>query len=375
MLITNAKIITMSDLRPFGGIIENGFIKISNGKIFDIGKMSDLTLADVNSENSVENMSGCTILPGFIDAHTHLGLCRAGETYSDSDINRSSDISPQHSPIQSAVMDSYFDEAVRSGVTTAAISFGSASPMPGKISVVKTYSNNKMVKIVKEYAAQKFAMGENPCTALGGLDAAKSIRKELKLAKEHLSGIRNDYDEIKAEALKPLFNREIPAHIHLHTKEDIISALKIAEEFDIKIVLLHATEGHMLPRLLKRYDIPVIYGPIINDKSKKELINMDESCPAVLNEFGVLTALCTDHPETPAKYLQLCASIAVRNRMERIEALRAITINAAKILGISCSTGSLEKGKEADIIAFRGDPIDITLTPETVICGGERIKL
>ena len=99
MLITNAKIITMSDLRPFGGIIENGFIKIRNGKIFDIGKMSDLTLADVNSENSVENMSGCTILPGFIDAHTHLGLCRAGETYSDSDINRSSDISPQHSPI------------------------------------------------------------------------------------------------------------------------------------------------------------------------------------------------------------------------------------------------------------------------------------
>lgn len=372
MLIINAKIITMSDDLAGDGIIENGFIKIENGKISDIGSMEDAPLPSLDDE--IIDLSGRTTLPGFIDAHTHLGLCRAGEPYSNSDINPSSDIMPQNFPLDAVVIDSYFDEAAKSGVTAAAISFGSASPMPGKISVIKTHGRDISSMTVKEYAAQKMALGENLSDTLGNTNIADDIRRELKLASEYISGKSSNYDKIKADALKPLLNREIPAHIHVHTKADIITALRIADEFNIKAVLIHATEGYMVADAIKERGVPVIYGPIINDKSKMELINMDEACPAVLSKAGIFTALCTDHPETPAKYLQLCAAVAVRNGMDKMEALRAITINAAKILGISDRTGSLKKGKDADLVIFSGNPIDVTQKPEMIICGGETIK-
>ena len=372
MLIINAKIITMSDKLAGGGVIENGFIKLENGKISDIGSMGDAPLPSINDE--IIDLSGRIILPGFIDAHTHLGLCRAGEPYSNSDINPSSGITPQNLPLDAAVIDSYFDEAVKSGVTVAAISFGSASPMPGKISVIKTHGRDISSMTVKEYAAQKMALGENPSDALGNTNVADDIRRELKLASEYISGKSCNYDKIKADALKPLLNREIPAHIHVHTKADIITALRISDEFNIKAVLIHATEGYMIADAIKKRGVAVIYGPIINDKSKMELINMNEACPAVFSKANILTALCTDHPETPAKYLQLCAAVAVRNGMDKMEALRAITINAAEILGISNQVGSLEKGKDADLVVFSGNPIDVTQKPEMTICGGEIIK-
>lgn len=372
MLIINARIITMSADDEAGGAIDNGFIEISGERISDIGEMA---AAPIRPNDEIIDLGGRTVIPGFIDAHTHLGLCRAGEPYCESYINSGANTSPQRSPLECALADSYFDEALRAGVTAAAITFGSESPMPGKVSVVKTYGGDMSSMVIKEYAAQKLALGENPNKALGDIGAAGVIRAELKAAREFVLKGHGEYAPEKAAALKPLLEGKLPAHIHVHALEDINAALEIAEEFKIKIVLLHATDGYMLADTIKLRGIPVIYGPIVNDKSKAELMRMDEACPAVLSRAGVLTALCTDHPETPAKYLQLCAAVAVRNGMAALDALRAVTINAARILGIEERTGSLEKGKDADMAVFADDPLDVRCAPEMVICNGERIRV
>ncbi len=366
MLLTNARIITVT-----GPVIENGYIEISEGKIRRLGKMEESP--EIYDQIRI---SGMTVLPGFVDAHTHLGLCRAGQPYSESDLNSGTDmITPHFSPLDAVIADSYFDDALKAGVTTVAVSPGSSAVMPGQISVMKTYGRKLDDMVIKRYAAQKFAMGENPCQkGLTRMDIAAAIRNGLRKACCVLQGKEPAENDIFL-SLIPLLKKEAAAHIHVHTKEDIMTAIDFKREFGIDIVLLHATEGYLISDILAVKNIPVIYGPIMNDRSKQELANMDPSCPAALAKNGVLTALCTDHPETPVQYLQTCAAVAVRNGMNETEAIRAVTINPARILGIDGRVGSIEAGKDADLVVYGGDPLDVRNKPKMVICGGEKVEI
>lgn len=392
MLITNVTVYTMNEKDE---IIKNGYIFVENGKIKDVGTMENLP--DVKTE--VKDMKGMTVYPGFIDAHTHLGIFGDSVGIEDTDGNEDSDpITPQLNVIDAVnLKNRYFAEALDGGVTTVLISPGSTNPIAGQIAAVKTYDGIKREPridnmIVKSPAAIKFSLGENPkCTyndkdqmPVTRMAVAALIREMLEKAKRYERQKRlyekdsKNYDEPeydqKCEALLPLIRREIPAHFHAHTSSDIYTALRISKEYNIRPVIVHATEGHEMCGDLIEETEGVLSGPIITDRSKPELRNHTASSAAIMSSHGVMTALITDHPEIPINYLIVCAATAVRNGMDRYSAVKAITINPAKICGISDRVGSIEIGKDADMVMYNGDPLDITNIPAAKMINGLLIE-
>lgn len=381
MLITNITIYTMNDQDE---IIENGYIYTENGKIADVGSMENLPQHNTESKD----MNGARVYPGFIDAHTHLGIFGDSVGMEDTDGNEDSDpITPQLSVIDAVNTNNrYFAEALREGITTVIVSPGSTNPIAGQIAAVKTFDSTGGEPridnmIIKSPAAIKFALGENPKSTYNDKDqmpvtrmaVAAMIREMLEKArryerqkyfyeKDSKTYDEPEYDQ-KCEALLPLMKRDIPAHFHAHTSGDIYTALRIAKEFNIRAVIVHATEGHKMYEDLIRETEGVLSGPIMTDRSKPELRGHIAASAAMMSEQGVPLALITDHPEIPVNYLTVCAAIAVRYHMDRYEALKAITINPAKICGIADRVGSIETGKDADLVIYEGDPLDITHAP------------
>lgn len=382
MLLINAKIYTMD-----AEIIENGFIFVKGKKINKVGKMQDLDLQD---ENTID-LRGKSVYPGFIDAHTHMGLFENGLGFEGEDGNEYTDPSTPHMRAIDAVnpMDKSFEEALLAGITTVVTSPGSANPIGGQIFAMKTAGNCVDDMVIKSPVAIKFAFGENPKmiyndksqAPMTRMATAAIIREQLSKAKRYMcekeKAEKNptDYDlpeyDVKCEALIPLLKKKISAHIHAHRADDIFTAIRIAKEFDINYVLVHATEGHLIADRLKFEQASILSGPILSDRSKPELVNLSTKTPGILANNGVFLALTTDHPETPIQYLQLCAALAIREGMEQYEALKAVTINPAKICGISDRVGSISAGKDADLVVFEDSPFDIMKKPLLVICDGE----
>ena len=384
MLITNVKIYTMNDADE---VIDKGYILIKNGIINGIGKME----AAPSEESEIIDMKGALAYPGLIDAHNHLGVF--GESSSSSDGNEDTDpITPQLRVIDAIDTDNiYFSQAVRAGITTVVVSPGSSNPIAGQISALKTSAAGCRIDdmIVKEKVAIKFALGENPKSSYYDKDQmpatrmgiAALIRETLEKASRYekqkqsaeSDGKQSDLPEYdpKNEALIPLIRREISAHFHAHTAGDIYTALRLAREFNIRAVIVHGTEGHRICSDLKNECEGVLSGPILTDISKPELKNLTPSSAGIMSANGIPVAIITDHPETPVNHLIICVAAAVRGGMDRNNALRAITSEPARICGIFDRVGSLETGKDADIVFFRDDPLNITVPSLCTIIGGK----
>lgn len=382
--ITNAHILTMSSSDE--SEIKNGYILIEENRIAEIGCMDNYD-AEKYSSCEVTDACGRLVTPGFIDAHSHLGMWEDGLDFEGDDGNEDTDPCTPHLRAIDAVnpTEHAFSEALESGITTVVTGPGSANPIGGQLAAIKTYGCRIDDMIIKSPAAIKVAFGENPKstysnksqTPITRMATAALIRESFLKAQDYLESLEkynmNPEDEekpeydIKCEALIPVLRGEIPIHAHAHRADDIFTAIRIAKEFDIKLVLVHCTEGHLIAEELKKDGYPLLLGPILTDRSKPELKNQSEITPAVLSDIGLCTAIITDHPETPEKFLPLCAAMAVKYGMNKKEALRAVTINPAKICGIDDRVGSIEPGKDADIVIWDGNPLDIMSKPYKVI--------
>lgn len=377
MIITNAKIFTMN--KNFD-IIENGYMKFENGIISDIGKMTEF---ENISDDEIIDIKGYNLYPGFVDAHTHLGMFGDSLTFEGDDGNEDTDPVMPHLRAIDAVnpLDRYFFEAAISGVSTVLTGPGSANPVAGQFAAIKTYGQRIDSMIIKAPAAMKFALGENPKsvynekneTPVTRMATAALIREALAKAKRYYKEKKNyekdseNYDnpefDMKYEAFIPLFEHKISAHFHCHRADDIFTAIRISKEFDIDYVIVHGTDGHMLCDELKKDGVCVLSGPFLTDRSKPELKNLTTMAPGILSENDIPTAIITDHPETPIQYLTICAAVAVRDGMSEENALLSITRIPAEICGIADRVGSLEKGKDADFSVFRNSPLNIAEKP------------
>ena len=371
-------------------VIPRGFVLLEGDKIAAVGPMEALP---AGYSGEVLDAEGGHILPGFIDAHCHLGLFGDALGFEADDGNESTDpCTPQLRAVDGVnPLDRGFREAREGGVTTVLTGPGSANPIAGQFAALKTDGRWVDEMVVKAPIAMKFALGENPKsvynerkeTPVTRMATAAIIRENLAKAQEYqdkLSKAEEDPDEdvpdydAKLEALAPVATGALPAHFHAHRADDIATAVRISGEFGLKLVVVHGTEGYLVPELLAQANVPVITGPCLTDRSKPELVGQTLSNPARLRAAGVKVAICTDHPETPIQYLPLCAAMAVRGGMEPEDALAAITRDAAEIAGISKRVGTLTPGKDADVVVTSGHPFDWNGEIRAVFLSGKRVR-
>ena len=384
MLIINVRIFTME-----GDPIENGFVRFEDGKFTEVGPMT--ALADTEGAFDAE---GRSLYPGFIDAHCHLGMWEDSLGFEGDDGNEETDpVTPQLRAVDAVnPMDRCFKEAAMAGVTTVLTGPGSGNPIGGQWLAMKTGGRRVDDMLVEEYAGMKFAFGENPKTVYHEksqspntrMATAAIIREQLKKAQHYMKDLDaaladDELDEpefdAKCEALLPLLRREKKAFIHCHRADDIFTAVRIAKEFDLDYVIVHCTEGWMVADILKAEGVNAVCGPILCDRSKPELRNLNTAGMAKMFEQGMETALCTDHPVIPIQYLPLCAGVAVGAGLPWYEGLKSITVNAARIAGIADRVGSVAPGKDADFTLYSADPFLPYSRPDKVFILGSEVDL
>ena len=381
MIIINANLHTAC-----GRDVEKGYIRIENGKILDVGEMSSFL---GRTDEEIIDCDHMEVYPGFIDAHTHLGMWEDSLTFEGDDGNEDTDpATPQLRAIDAInAMDRGFTEALEAGVVAVATGPGSANPIGGQISVIKTAGKRIDDMILRSPCAIKFALGENPKSVYHGknqapvtrMATAAIIRENLLKTVDYIEAKKqaqedeekSEYD-FKCESLEPLINHEIDAHIHAHRADDIFTALRIGNEFGFSPVIIHCTEGHLIADELLQSGVRCVVGPALCDRSKPELKELTFRTPGILALKGIDVAITTDHPEVQVSLLSLCAALAVKEGMSKEDALKAITINPARILRIDGIMGSIEKGKRAEIVVFDKDPFEyISAYPILVISDGK----
>jgi len=381
MLITNAVVHPMD-----APVMEHGYVLFREGKIVSVGPMSQCP-----REEETLNAQGGHVTPGYIDAHCHLGMITDSLGFEGDDINEITTPSTPHLRAIDAlnVADRCLVEAREGGVTTVLTGPGSANPIGGQFAAIKTSGRWVDEMVLQAPVAMKMALGENPkrCyharheTPTTRMGSAAIIREQLAKAREYGEkrdkARREDKDapafDARMEALLPVLRRELPVHIHAHRADDIATALRICREFNLRCVLVHGTEGHLIPELIRQEGVSVITGPNLSDRSKPELSHKAMENPAILARAGVEIAICTDHPVIPEQYLPLCAALAVRAGLEPEQALAAITINPARIAGLDSRIGSLTPGKDADVVVTSGYPLDWMSRVTAVFIHGERV--
>ena len=385
MLIIHGTVHTMD-----GPAIDNGFVAIREGKIWKVGPMEECP-ADWKGETL--DARGGHILPGFVDAHCHLGMFGDAMGFEGDDGNEATDPCTPHLRAIDGVnpMDRCFRDARLAGVTTVLTGPGSANPISGQFVAMKTAGRWLDDMVIKAPAAMKLALGENPKLTyherhegpITRMATAAVIRENLAKAVEYRDKLERaaaDPDEekpefdAKLEALLPVVRRELPVHIHAHRADDIATAVRICREYGLQFVVVHGTEGYRVTELLAAEGVGVITGPILTDRSKPELAGLTIENPARLAKAGVEIAICTDHPVTPIQYLPLCAAVAVRGGLEPEEALRAITLGGARLAGVAHRVGSLTPGKDADVVVTSGHPLEWTGSVEHVFINGIQVK-
>lgn len=380
MYIYNAEIHTMEGVKPFVG-----YVGFENGKITSVGEGEP---ADIHSDSF--DAEGKKLFPGFIDPHSHIGLIGDGMGVEGEDVNEDTDpVTPQLRTIDGInCFDRCFSDAVSCGVTTAVTGVGSSNPIGGDFIAVKTHGRCADEMLIRKVGI-KFALGENPKSTFSDKDSAPVtrmataaiIREALFKAKRYLDdkNFANENDEslpefdIKSEALIPLFEHKLKAHFHCHRADDIMTAVRISKEFGLDYVLIHCTEGHKIADILGREKASALTGPIICDRGKPELAELTTANAGVLAKNGVKVAICTDHPEIPVQYLAASAAYCVKAGLPKEEAMKALTINAAEIVGIADRVGSIKVGKDADFALFDGDPLEIMTNCSAVFIDGKKI--
>ena len=362
LLIKNWYIKTMA-----GQDIEKGCILVNDqGKIEKIAKT-------IKAEEGTEviDAKGRLVTPGCVEGHCHIGLWNEINPQNDDHNESINPIAPHMRGIDAInPIDEAFEFALMRGVTTACTGPGSVNVVGGSFAVIKLYGNNVDRMAIKPTAAIKAALGENPKRNYGELKkqtpvtrmAIAALLRELlikskKYAEEDEAGIGHGFD-IKLEAMLPVMRKEIPLKVHAHQADDILTAIRIAKEFDINITLDHCTDGVLLTEELKEAGYPIMIGPMISGSHKVECKNRSYDNPAKLHASGLPFCIITDSPVVPLEYLPTCAGIAVRDGLDKDAAWEAITINPARFLGVDDRVGSLEKGKDADIVIWNEDPLE-----------------
>lgn len=360
-------------------------ILLADGKIAAIG--SGLTAP---ADAAVFDANGLEVYPGFVDAHTHIGLDGYGIGYEGCDYNEMNDIwTPQLRAIDGInPRDPSLADARRAGVTCVCTGPGSANVLGGTFLAMKTVGDRVDKMVVRDPVAMKCAFGENPkrcyrdkCDSTR-MSTAAFLRGALMQARDY--GARKQaangditkmpaYNQ-KLEALLPVLAREIPLKAHAHQANDIFTALRIAREFNLRLTLEHVTEGHLIAdELVGEKDVPMAVGPSLTFASKFELQNKSWATPAVLTAVGCHVSIITDSSVIPQQYLPLCAGMAVKAGMDPFDALKAITLNPAEHIGVADRVGSLEAGKDADLVITAGSPFEVLTEVKAVFIDGARI--
>lgn len=360
-------------------------ILIDAGKIQEIG----INLSTPDGCN-VMDATGLHIYPGFVEAHCHTGLDGTAIGYEGHDYNELNDpVTPQLRAVDGInPLDPAFKEAALAGVTCIATGPGSSNAIGGSFAVIKTVGRRADDMIVKAPAAMKCAFGENPkrCYKDHGISSrmtnAALIRQVLNKAlqyqaKKEAAGDDASkmpaYDD-KCEALLPVLNHEIPLKAHAHQANDFFTALRIAKEFGLDITLEHVTEGHLVADILAQEKVPLAVGPSFGHASKFELQNKSWTTPDVLTKAGCRVSIITDAPVTPLHYLPLCAGLAHKAGLSENDALLAITLNPARHLGVDDRVGTLEEGKDADLVITDGSPLSMETKVHAVYIDGIKVE-
>lgn len=350
-------------------------ILIENGKIAMIAP-------DIQADAEIFDAQGMDIYPGFIDAHTHIGMFGYGGVRTQDDVEKGDRCVPNHRAVDAVnPQEDSFESARRGGVTTVCIAPGSVSCIGGSAVAMKTYGVRIDDMIVKNPVAMKIAFGENPKSALtdkvtSRLTIAATIRDMLYAAREYeqkkSAGSPVAYSA-KLEALLPVIRKEIPLKAHAHRCDDIFTAIRIAKELDVNLTLEHVSDGGMIAETLAQEGYPVVVGPYIAQSKKDENKYKSPVDGVKMIKAGCSVSVMTDSPIIEEDYLPLCAGLFMREGLSEFEALKTITINPARHLGIADRVGSIEAGKDADLVLAHGCPMDMRVKPEVVFGNGRII--
>lgn len=351
--------------------IPDGDLLIENGKIKKIKK--NLV---VGTDMKVIDCHNLFLFPGFIDVHTHLGLYDEGTGWAGNDANETAEPMTPHIRAIDGVypLDPAFSDAVKSGITTVHVMPGSANIIGGTTSVIKTTGKNVKKMIVEEISGLKLALGENPkrIHSHGNSDSITRMGIMGMLREAFFKAFYSDNpDDLRIAPLIMALKREIPVRIHAHRADDIITALRLAEEFNLDLRIEHCTEGHLIANELAGHNLKVSVGPTLTRRSKIELKNKTWKTYQELTDHGVEVSITTDHPYTPIQYLNLAAGIAVREGLSEQKALEGISILPARNLKIDNRLGSIEEGKDADLVLWNHHPFHYLAKPKWTMIGGE----
>lgn len=375
MVIINGKIFPME-----GENIDCGYIRTKGKVIEEIGSMENFK---ERKEEKILDVNGAWVLPGLIESHAHIGITEEKWGAIGDDCNEETNpLTPTLRAIDAVnPMDQAFHDAIKAGITSVMTGPGSSNVVGGQFVFMKTQGRCVDNMAIKSPAAIKVAFGENPKTTYGNqnilpstrMGTAALLRKVLFEAVQYKRDKEEgklDKDDFEMEPWIPVLNKEIPLKAHAHRADDILTAIRIAKEFDLDITIDHGTEGHLIVDEIKESGFPVIVGTDLTSRSKLEVQNMDFKTNKVIHDADILFSITTDHPVALVQYLPICAGLAVREGLPMDVALKAITINAAKICRVEDRVGSLKEGKDADIVVFSANPLEtFTKTLYTIIDG------
>jgi imidazolonepropionase-like amidohydrolase len=381
LLIKNGQIHTMAGRDFLGDVL------IEGTKIAALGESLEVPL-----DTDVIDASGCLVLPGMIDAHCHVGIGEEIYRWEGEDFNEMTDpVTPDMRAIDGInPEDEGFRDARLGGVTAVFTGPGSGNVVGGTGVVMKTAGKIVDNMVIRDPAGLKIAFGENPkmvygeqkkmpMTRMGTAALLRQALVDAQVYRDKLEDGKKDPDKLPErdlglEILMKVIQKEIPLRAHAHRADDIMTAIRIAREFEVDLVIEHCTEGHKIAEELAEFGYPAVVGPLLTNRSKVELKDKSFKTPGILAKAGVKVAIMTDHSVTPIEQLPLCAALAYKAGMEMEEALRAITINPAEILGVADHIGSLEVGKDADLVIWSEHPFQLAATPLYVIIDGKIVS-
>lgn len=368
-----------------GDPIDGGTVLIRDGRIAEVG--ADVAVPD---GVPVVDAAGQWVLPGFVEAHGHVGVWEEAEGWAGQDTNEMTDPNGARLRALDAINpdDLGFTDALSGGVTTIVVLPGSGNPIGGQTVAVKTAGRTVDDMLIREPVSVKSALGENPKRVYGDRQKLPSTRmgvaavirdafakaQDYRFARAHAEADGKPFDrDPTSEILMRVLDGELPWSQHCHRADDIATAMRLAKEFGYRLIVNHGTEGHLVADLLAERDIPVIIGPLFTTRSKVELRRRSLRNPGRLARAGVRIAITTDHPVVPIHFLVHQATLAMKEGLDRDTALRSITAEPAAIMGLDDRVGSLRPGLDGDVVLWSGDPLDVMSRAMRVFVGGREV--
>ncbi len=370
-----------------GDPIDGGTVLISDGKIIAVGTASEVTVPE---GAEIVDASGQWVLPGFVEAHGHIGVHEESVGWAGDDTNEMTDPNGARMRALDAVNpgDQGFVDALMGGVTSSVIKPGSGNPIGGQTVAIKNWGRSMKDRLLREPASVKSALGENPKRVYGNKDTLPSTRQgvaavirdaftkaqDYKAERDHAAVKGTPFTrDNTSEVLVRVLDGEIPWSQHTHRADDIHTAIRLADEFGYRLVINHTTEGHLLADEIAERGIPVVIGPLMTSRSKLEVQNRTLANPGILHRAGAKIALTTDHPVVPIEFLVHQATLCVKEGLDRDAAIRAITLNPAEIMGLDDRVGALRPGMDGDVVLWSGDPLDVMNRALRVFVDGREV--